>query len=90
MKNETFTVRANPVLFDSGKLDYVRFTADCKNGKHMEWRTDSTEIDKVLHMLESSGMRYKVLSDLRSGVRVDLPGVYKVGDLVGLGLQAAG
>ena len=41
-------------------------------------------------MLESSGMRYKVLSDLRSGVRVDLPGVYKVGDLVGLGMQTAG
>ena len=33
MKNETFTVRANLGRPDSGKLDYVRFTADCKNGR---------------------------------------------------------
>ena len=92
MGNSTFTVRANPVLYDSGELvgqlEYVRFTADCKDGTHKEWRMDSAEIDKVLHVLESSGMRHKVLSHLRSGARIDLPGVYKAGDLAGLGLRA--
>ena len=92
MGNATFTVRANPVLYDSGEfagqLEYVRFTADSKDGTHKEWRTGSAEIDNVLHMLESSGMRHKVVSDLRSGARVDLPGLYKAGDLVELGLRA--
>ena len=91
MGNSTFTVRANPVLYDSGELvgqlEYVRFTADCKDGTHKEWQMDSAEMDEVLHVLED-GMRHKVLSHLRSGSRIDLPGVYKAGDLVGLGLRA--
>ena len=94
MTNATFKVRANPVLHDSGelagKLEYVRFTADCKkNGTHREWRTDASDIDRVLHALESSGMRYEVLNHLRTGSRIDLPGMYSDADLARLGFETA-
>jgi hypothetical protein len=90
-KDQAFTVRANPVLHDSGdlagKLDYVRFTADIPNGPHKEWRLTAAQLDKKLHILESSGMRYGILSKLQSGARADLPGTYSIKQLADLGLR---
>jgi hypothetical protein len=90
-KDQAFTVRANPVLHDSGdlagKLDYVRFTADIPNGPHKEWRLSAAQLDKKLHILESSGMRYGILSKLQSGARADLPGTYSIEQLADLGLR---
>jgi hypothetical protein len=87
---ETFTIRANPVLHDTGdhagKLDYVRFTADSSSGTHKEWRLAAASLDKGLHILESSGMRYGILSKLQSGARADLPGTYSIKQLANLGL----
>ena len=87
---QAFTVRANPVLHDSGehagKLDYVRFTADSSNGTHKEWRLAAGLLDKKLHILESSGLRYGILSKLHSGARADLPGTYSTKQLADLGL----
>jgi hypothetical protein len=87
---ETFTIRANPVLHDTGalagKLDYVRFTADSSNGTHKEWRLAASLLDKKLHVLESSGMRYGIVSKLQSGARADLPGTFSIKQLADLGL----
>lgn len=89
-KDPAFTVRANPILHDSGehagKLDYVRFTADIPNGPHKEWRLTAAQLDKKLHILESSGIRYQILSKLQSGARADLPGTYSTKQLADLGL----
>jgi hypothetical protein len=90
-KSEAFTVRANPVLHDdgeqAGKLDYVRFTADSRSGTHKEWRLEAAHLDKTLRILESSGMRYQLLSQIQSGARVDLPGTYTQTQLAELGLR---
>jgi hypothetical protein len=90
-KGVTYTVRGNPVLHESGsfdgQLDHVRFTADNGSGIHKEWRVDAASLDQRLHALESSGMRYEVLNNLRNGGRVNLPGVFTVEDLVKLGLS---
>ena len=71
--DQAFTIRANPVLHDSGdqagKLDYVRFTADSSDGTHKEWHLKAAQLDKELHILESSGMRYGIVSKLHSGAR---------------------
>ena len=87
---ETFTVRANPVMHDTGehagKLDYIRFTADSNNGTHKEWRLAAVLLDKKLHILESSGLRYGIHSKLQSGARADLPGTYSIKQLADLGL----
>jgi hypothetical protein len=92
-KVQAFTVRANPILHDSGdlagKLDYVRFTADIPNGPHKEWRLSAAQLDKKLHILESSGMRYQILSKLQSGARADLPGTYSTKQLADLGLRTS-
>jgi hypothetical protein len=89
-RGQAFTVRANPVLHDSeehtGKLDYVRFTADTPGGTHKEWRLKAAQLDKKLHILESSGMRYQIVSHLQSGARADLPGTYSLAQLADLGL----
>jgi hypothetical protein len=85
----TYTVRANPVMHESGdligKLNYVRFTADSGSGTHKEWHLKAALLDKTLHILESSGMRYQVLSHLQSGARMDLPGTYSATQLADLG-----
>ncbi len=70
----------------AGKLDYVRFTADSSNGTHKEWRLAAALLDKKLHVLESSGMRYGIVSKLHSGARADLPGTYSIKQLADLGL----
>jgi hypothetical protein len=85
----TYTVRANPVMHESGdligKLDHVRFTADSGSGTHKEWCLDAALLDKTLHILESSGIRYQILSHLQSGARMDLPGKYSATQLTNLG-----
>jgi len=90
-KAEAFTVRANPVLHDdgdnAGKLDYIRFTADSRSGTHKEWRLEAAKLDNTLRILESSGMRYQLLSQIQSGARVDLPGTYTLTQLSDLGLR---
>jgi hypothetical protein len=89
--SQSYTVRANPVLHDdgdhAGKLNYVRFTADTHNGTHKEWHVKAAQLDKKLHLLESSGMRYQILSKLQSGARADLPGTYSPTQLADLGLN---
>jgi hypothetical protein len=89
-QNPAYAVRANPVLHESGdligKLNYVRFTADSGDGTHKEWHLSSAKLDKKLHILESSGMRYQILSKLQSGARADLPGKYSATQLADLGL----
>jgi hypothetical protein len=90
---QAYTIRANPVLHDTGdhagKLDYVRFTADIPNGPHKEWRVSAAQLDKKLHILESSGMRYGIVSKLQSGARADLPGTYSIKQLADLGLPTS-
>jgi hypothetical protein len=90
---QAYTVRANPVLHDSGdrvgKLDYVRFTADIPNGPHKEWRVTAAQLDKKLHVLESSGMRYGIVNKLQSGARADLPGTFSIKQLADLGLPTS-
>jgi hypothetical protein len=89
--DHAYTVRANPVLHEdgdqAGKLDYVRFTADSPNGTHKEWHVKAAQLDNKLHLLESSGMRYQILSKLQSGARADLPGTYTPTQLAELGLR---
>ena len=84
-----YTVRANPVMHESGdligKLNYVRFTADSGSGTHKEWHLKASRLDKTLHILESSGLRYGILSKLQSGARADLPGTYSTKQLADLG-----
>ncbi len=88
----TYTVRANPVLHEfgemEGQLGAVRFTADSKSGSHREWEVVAADLDARLYSLESSGMRYGVLSKLRAGARVELPGTYTAGQLEALGYTA--
>jgi hypothetical protein len=92
-KDATYSVRANPVLHEAGsftgQIDFVRFTADSGNGIHKEWRVDATLLDRTLHTLESSAMRYEVLNTLRTGARADLPGSYTAADLARLGFSAS-
>jgi hypothetical protein len=89
---QAYTVRANPILHDdgdhAGKLDYIRFTADTPQGAHKEWRLDAALLDKTLRILETSGMRYQLLSQLQSGARADLPGTYTTKQLIDLGCPA--
>ena len=73
----------------AGELDHVRFTADSGNGAHKEWLVDAASLDKMLHALDSSGMRYEVLNNLRKGGRVNLPGVFTATDLGKFGFSAA-
>jgi hypothetical protein len=91
--NQAFTIRANPVLHDTGvhagKLDYVRFTADSNDGTHKEWHLAAALLDKKLHVLESSGLRYGIVSKLHSGARADLPGTYSIKQLADLGLPTS-
>jgi hypothetical protein len=88
-----YSVRANPVLHESdeleGQLAFIRFTADSKSGSHKEWQIAAEEIDARLHVLESSGLRYGVVSKLRAGGRVELPGTYKVLQLQAMGYRAS-
>jgi hypothetical protein len=88
-----YTVRANPVMHESGnligKLDYIRFTADSDTGTHKEWRLNAADLDEKLHILESSGLRYGILSKLQSGARADLPGTYSTTQLKTLGCPAS-
>jgi hypothetical protein len=83
----TYGVRANPVIHESGELDYVRFTADGGSGAHKEWRVASDQLDQALHTLESSAIRYEVLNQIRSGARVDLPGTFSEIDIAKLGFR---
>lgn len=91
-KKAAYIVRANPIMHESGgfagQLDFVRFTADCGNGIHKEWRVSAAILDQVLHALESSAMRYEVLNNLRCGARADLPGSFTAVDLEKLGCTA--
>ena len=91
-KDAVFSVRANPVLHESGvltgQLDHVRFTADSGGGTHKEWLVDAASLDRMLHALDSSGMRYEVLNNLRKGARVNLPGVFTATDLGKFGFSA--
>ncbi len=93
-KGSTYSVRANPVLHESGsftgQIDFVRFTADSGNGIHKEWRVDAALLDQTLRALENSAMRYEVLNNLRSGARADLPGSFTAVDLQKLGFSARG
>jgi len=82
-----FSVRANPVIQESGELDHVRFTADDGDGTHKEWRVPSHQLDQALHTLESSAIRYEVLNHIRSGARVDLPGTFSEVDIARLGFR---
>ena len=88
----TYNVRANPVVHEFGEMEgqlaAVRFTADSKSGLHREWQIVADELDSRLFSLESSGLRYGVLSKLRAGGRVELPGAYTAGQLEALGYQA--
>jgi hypothetical protein len=83
----SFSVRANPVVRDSGELDHVRFTADGDRGAHKEWRVTPDELDQALHSLESGAIRYEVLNHIRSGARVDLPGTFSEQDILDLGFR---
>ncbi len=83
----TYSVRANPVIDDSGELDYVRFTADGGSEAHKEWQVPSDQLDQALHALESSAIRYEVLNHIRSGARVDLPGSFSETDIAKLGFR---
>jgi hypothetical protein len=92
-RKAAYIVRANPVMHESGgfagQLDFVRFTADCGNGIHKEWRVNAALLDQILHELDSSAMRYEVLNNLRSGARADLPGSFTAVDLEKLGCAAS-
>ena len=85
----TYSVRANPVMHESGELEgnlaFVRFTADSDSGSHKEWQVTEEQLDACLHTLESSGVRHNVLSKLLAGARVDLPGKYTVPQLKAMG-----
>ena len=83
----SFSVRANPVVRESGELDHVRFTADGGPGAHEEWRVPPDQLDQALHILESSAIRYEVLNQIRSGARVDLPGTFSEIDIRNLGFR---
>ena len=83
----SFSVRANPVVRDSGELDHVRFTADGGPEAHKEWRVPPDQLDQALHLLESSAIRYEILNHIRSGARVDLPGTFSESDIAKLGFR---
>ena len=89
----SYSVRANPVLHEfgefEGQLASVRFTADSGAGAHKEWQVPVEHLDTRLRILESSVIRHNVLSKLRAGGRVELPGKYKVAQLEAMGFGAA-